>query len=455
VEIILCEKCTELAVAHQQLGRISAVLTFNGVDDISPPAQLSAGELHIGIYRRRIFRKLDLSGTSATEFFLQTKLRGFDLVPPPQLRHLHGQIGKGMDPDGAIWQLIGRNQAHHSVSALAPATSDQDPPRPSSAAPVLCLGEALHLLNLLDEQTGFSKEENWSYSVPSLCQRQAVLRELFGPALRKCLGDAWVDSPGIRWDGAQAGLGNPLIENHGVDVDSDGDAASVDSQASDEEQAVARSAHAILIEIRGKPGTREHGEYIENLVEALEKWPPVRQYIQHYSGLQAKCDTALNSGLTRLNRDKKFTPITTGDTDLSQKIRREWVSSQLHEGNDILLESPPPELQSYQRLILGELIDILCIKPSSPYNAQTLVAVNAYRNSDSVTRITPRAMPSDPSAAAQTVAEYDITTEIPPHGSSFFSLDTMAYFSLPVGTSKFRIYGEKEYMLEFDVESIR
>jgi hypothetical protein len=154
VEITSSVKLTEVAVAHRQPEAISVVFSALLV---SLPAKLSDDKLHISVKRCSNLRKLDLSGTAATEILLQAhrSAAGVALVPPPQLRHLHGRIAPKMDPNRVIWNLIWRNKALHLVSAPAADANEVKPPPPVAASSVLCLGEALYLMQLLDIRTRF------------------------------------------------------------------------------------------------------------------------------------------------------------------------------------------------------------------------------------------------------------------------------------------------------------
>jgi hypothetical protein len=456
VEIIGSFKLTEVAVAHRQPEAISVVFSALRV---SLPAKLSDDKLHISVQRCSNLRRLDLSGTAATEILLQADVSvpGVALVPPPQLRHLHGRIAPKMDPNRVIWNLIWRNKALHLVSAPAADANEVKPPPPVAASTVLCLGEALYLMELLDIRTDFGAHAEDNRLPTRLCTQQAIMRNLFGPALRPYLGDEWVDGPGVGWGNHMPENGNPRIETFDAWVlheDSDSDV----SQAEDHVPEFGnRRAHSVLSRFRGEPGSAERDEYITGLVAHLENWPPVREYIQHHSKLQSHCDTANAYGLLGLRGDKKIATIATANTDLSLKIRKEWIRSQLDDYK-VLLPSPPPRFQELTRTNRSahnskSAVRFGFIKPSSPYEKRVQVQVSADMGGRCLeTRITPRATVPGSEAAVEGIPEYDIAIEKSLHVDLGFNEASPALFYLPPGTTLFRIHdARRDCMSEFMV----
>jgi hypothetical protein len=442
VEITNSAKLTEVAVEHRQHGLISAALSQSYLGDVSPLSELLAGELHIGIQQCYLLRKLDLCGTSATELSLQSSAHHVVLVPPPDLRNLRGRIGLGVDPGHNILAHTLCNQAHHLASTSDISTRNLTPSHPSAAAQILCLGEVTFLLQLLDHNTNFSAElEGPSPISPTLCQQQAVMRGLFGPAMRQCFGDEWVDGPGIESAECLQVDDNPVVETTAEEI--------------------AISAHTKLSEFMGvsanaaNAGT-SRAAYLDQLLAFLDQWPPVRQYIKNHSGLQHQVDTAAQALAIRTLQygNRK---IATSETNQYREVRKQWMRTQLHAGYSILPETPPPEFVSCTQINQGmnsQVIRRICSRQSSPYNAQTLVHATAEVGGVGlVTRITPRVALADPGAATPSIAEYDISTEHAPHMAIDGSAASPALFSLPPNTTEFKIYcSETGAMGEFQVQ---
>jgi hypothetical protein len=345
---------TELAVDHPHCGAITVAIS-NPEPGVPPHPDLAPGELHIAIKRCLEFSQLDLSRTCATKVTVHSDVHYVHyvrLVAPPQLRVLRGRIKLGLDPEGEIFKKLLNNQALHLVRPIGRTLSERSRPRCVTAASVLCLGECLFLF---DKLKGLVVEPDSGPDLsPALCVQQAVFRGIFGQILRECLGDSWVDAPGIE------------------------DADGLKPQEMD---AKITAAHVQLKAFIYGENPGDHATYLHKLTQFLGDWLPLQHYIKAHSSFKHKPEAAGIRGLQfALNRLADSDAVLPELSPVSYKhIREEWIRTQLHVGYPLMPAVAPPAFVEAERISQRHSEfpwqKSILIQPISSYNAQALVVM--------------------------------------------------------------------------------